>query len=135
VKVFLDTNVLVSALATRGLSADLLERLLEEGTQLLTCPQVIAELRRVMAEKFHVEFERMLYTPQLLERLTSVPESDAPPARARSISDPDDIPILGCALAAGAELFVTGDKALLELKTVEGMAIVSPRQAWERLAR
>lgn len=42
------------------------------------------------------------------------------------ISDPDDIPIISPALAAEADLFVTGDKALLELRLVHEMPVVSP---------
>jgi len=35
--------------------------------------------------------------------------------------------------AANSDIFVTGDKALLTMKDVEGMAILSPRGFWERL--
>jgi hypothetical protein len=38
-----------------------------------------------------------------------------------------------CALAGGSDLFVTGDRALLDLGDVRGLPIVSPRDAWARL--
>lgn len=55
-----------------------------------------------------------------------------PPA---DISDPDDAPIVACALAAHTDLFVTGDKTLLAIQSVGAMSIVSPRQMYERLIR
>jgi predicted nucleic acid-binding protein len=51
-----------------------------------------------------------------------------------SLPDPDDEPIVASALAGKAQVFVTGDKALLELGSVEDLPIVSPRQFWEMLA-
>ena len=51
-----------------------------------------------------------------------------------SLPDPDDEPIVASALAGGAKAFVTGDKALLKLKTIEQLPIISPREFWERLS-
>jgi predicted nucleic acid-binding protein len=53
-KVFFDTNVVVSALTTRGLCAGLMERLIESQEQLLIGEPVVAELTRILAEKFGV---------------------------------------------------------------------------------
>ncbi len=47
------------------------------------------------------------------------------------VPDPDDLPILGCALGAAADVFVTGDKPLLDLNEVQNMPVVSPRGLWE----
>lgn len=51
------------------------------------------------------------------------------------IPDSADVPIVACALAARADLFGTGDEELLDVKSVEGMPIVSPRAMYERLIR
>jgi len=50
-----------------------------------------------------------------------------------NIKDKDDIPIIYSALNGGADLFVTGDKELLNLRTVDKMMIVDPRSFWELL--
>lgn len=50
-----------------------------------------------------------------------------------NIKDKDDIPIIYSALNGEADLFVTGDKALLKLKAVNKMMIVNPRSFWELL--
>ena len=49
------------------------------------------------------------------------------------LQDKDDLPILGAAIAAGAEVLVTGDKELLDLGHIEDLEILSPRQFWEKL--
>jgi predicted nucleic acid-binding protein len=49
------------------------------------------------------------------------------------IQDQDDLPILSAAISAGADVFVTGDKEMLDLGRIEQLAILSPRQFWERL--
>jgi len=52
-RVFLDTNVLVSAFATRGLCADLVRHLLVDH-ELLTGEVNLTELRRVLKTKLRV---------------------------------------------------------------------------------
>ena len=49
-RVFLDTNVLASAAATRGLCADVLREVLTSH-ELLTSAQVLSELKRVFEDQ------------------------------------------------------------------------------------
>lgn len=50
------------------------------------------------------------------------------------LADPDDDQVLACALAARADLIISGDrKHLLPMKTYQRIAIVTPREAIERL--
>ena len=51
-----------------------------------------------------------------------------------ALPDPDDEAIIASALAGQAEVFITGDKALLELQRIEKLPVMSPRQFWEVLA-
>ena len=53
-RVFLDTNVLASAAAARGLCADVL-REVSASHELLTSARVLSELRRVLRNKFRVK--------------------------------------------------------------------------------
>ena len=55
-RVCFDTNVLVSALATRGLSADVLNLVLAEH-ELVVGETVLSELERVLREKLEVPAE------------------------------------------------------------------------------
>ena len=128
-RVFLDTNVLASALATRGLCADLFEVVLTEH-DLLTSQAVLEELERILVGKFHMPAELVQAYLELIEgvaeRITETGSINAP------IPDPDDVPLLSAARAGKAACFVTGDKALLEVGEVDAMPVLSPRQFWER---
>jgi putative PIN family toxin of toxin-antitoxin system len=129
-KVFLDTNVLASAAATRGLCADVLREVLASH-DLFISEQVLNELKSVLEFKFGLSQDLIDDFIWLLQRDTVLAQSaELPKAR---IQDKDDLPILGAAIAAGAEVLVTGDKELIELGHIEDVKILSPRQFWEKL--
>jgi putative PIN family toxin of toxin-antitoxin system len=130
VRVFLDTNVLASAAATRGLCADVLREVLTSH-DLLTSAQVLSELKRVLRTKFGVP-QDLVDDFILLTRQDAVLAQPGPPPSV-DIEDQDDLPILSAAIAAKADVFVTGDKELLELSDVDDLAILSPRQFWDKL--
>ena len=52
-RIFLDTNVLVSAVATRGMCTDILTLVLAEH-QLVLGELVLSELNRILVKKFRV---------------------------------------------------------------------------------
>jgi len=57
-----------------------------------------------------------------------------PPLLAEPICrDPDDDHVLALAIAAHADVIVTGDQDLLVLKTFQGIPILTPVQALEHL--
>jgi putative PIN family toxin of toxin-antitoxin system len=131
----LDTNVLVSALITKGTPPDLLYQAWDAGTfQLVTSREQLDELRRVMAYKKLQPYITPDEAEALLETIDAaavvvegIPEVDSSP-------DPDDNVILATAIAGEADLLVTGDKSgLLALETVHGIPIVTPKDALERI--
>ena len=130
-RVFLDTNVLVSGFATRGLSADVVRLLLAEH-ELLTGEVVLEETRRVLTEKFGVPVEKADQIEGLLRHrhVEPVPDSE-PPVEVR---DPDDEIVLASTIAAGAEILVTGDSDLPEVADeVDALRIMTPRTFWEEV--
>jgi uncharacterized protein len=129
VKVFLDTNVLVAAFATRGLCADLL-RLILVHHELVTSAIVLEELQRFLAEKIRVPDEVAARTGELLAAFLTpgVASHEGTPL---SIRDESDVAVVRSALAAGADVLVTGDRDLLEAALP--IRVLSPRAFWELL--
>jgi uncharacterized protein len=129
VRVFLDSNVLVSAFSTRGLCVDLYERLLTEH-QIVIGEPVIAEVLDVLRRKYRVSAPLLKKVEAELRLLQVVPAQVSAPNL--PIRDREDPWIIACALHAKAECFVTGDAELLALAQVDTLPIISPRSFWNR---
>ncbi|HET7292731.1 MAG TPA: putative toxin-antitoxin system toxin component, PIN family [Vicinamibacteria bacterium] len=128
-RVFLDTNVLVAAFATRGLCADLLRMVLAEH-ELLSSTTVCEELTRTLIEKVRVPDATAREIAAFVRASASFPDTlGGPPPVA--IRDPDDAVILSEALVLRADVLVTGDKDLLEAGEVPGISILDPRGFWQ----
>ena len=130
-RVFLDTNVLVSALATRGLCADLYERLITEHETVIGEP-VILEVLNILQRKFKATPELLVHIEAELRLLEVTPAQETAPSL--PIKDKEDPWIIACALQANVEAFVTGDAELLGLAKVENLQMISPRECWQKLA-
>lgn len=92
---------------------------------------MLRELKRVLDAKFGVPAD-------LVEEFLSLIKHDAVLAQpcqlpAVEIQDRDDLPILSAGMSAGADVFVTGVREILDIGRLENMAILSPRQFWETL--
>lgn len=136
-KIFADTNVLVSAFSARGLCADLLEVILADH-QLMTGEVVLRELERVLIEKMKVPESKVAEVMIFLRKhhVEPVPEK---PSNIK-VRDEDDRWVLESAIRAKADILVTGDKDLLDVDqdvTKEGLQlrIISPRGFWKLLKK
>ena len=128
-RIFLDTNVLVSAVASRGLCADVMREVLISH-KLVICEPLINELQRNLKNKIKLSDE-------LIEEFISFLQKDSiqiKPDKFITLKgiDENDRKILTCAIQGNAEVFVTGDKELLDLHKIENLTIISPREFWER---
>jgi putative PIN family toxin of toxin-antitoxin system len=129
-KVFLDTNVLVSAIATRGLCADVLREVLTSH-QMIISAELLEELEKVLREK--IGLPRALISEFVNFIRQDARVSEPTPLHRVSIKDPADVAILSAAINGGTDLFVTGDRELIDLERLEKMEIVAPREFWEKL--
>ena len=128
-RVFLDTNVIVSAVATRGLCADILRETLVRH-QLIISEILLDELKLVLADKIGVPAEIIADLVAMLRDAsvwaTPVSIGGLPiPASA-------DQALVSAAVQANADVFVTGDRELLDQAKTGAVDIVSPRMFWER---
>ena len=126
----MDTNVLVSAFATRGLCADLYERLLTEH-EVVICEPVVAEVLDILQRKFRAMAELLIKVEAELRLLQVIPAQVTAPSL--PIKDRDDPWIIACALHADVACFVTGDAELLALGMVGKLPIISPRDCWNQI--
>jgi uncharacterized protein len=132
-KIFADTNVLVSAFTARGLCADLLEVILADH-HLMTGEYVLSELERVLSTKLNVPEQKVLATVQFLRKhhIEPIPGSTSE----YKIKDEDDRWVLESAIRAKADFLVTGDRDLLDISNkVKELKIISPRGFWELLQK
>ena len=126
-RVFLDTNVLVSAFATRGLCADVFRHVLAEHT-LVTSEVVLQELRRALRTRIKLPSKLIDGIENFLREQEVVPKPPKPSSVA--IRDKDDRWILASAEAGAADVLVTGDRDLLAIATDAPLPIVDPRGFW-----
>ena len=127
--------MLVSALLTKGTPPDLLYRAWEDRQfDLVTSDAQRVELERVLGYEKLRPFIRKEEVEALLDTIGAVATVVGDLPEVDFSKDPDDNVILATAIAGYADLLVTGDRSdLLSLDTVEGIPIVTPRQALDRI--
>lgn len=129
-KVFLDTNVLIAAFATRGLCADVLRTVLAEH-ELILGEVVLKEFRNVLSKRFKLPPERIRAAEAVFEGTPVIPKPSKPSEL--GIRDRADRWVLANAEAGGADILVTGDEDLPSVASEASIRIASPRAFWELL--
>jgi putative PIN family toxin of toxin-antitoxin system len=132
VRAVIDTNVLVAALLWRGPPHTLLEHARAGTLSIVSSPALLAELADVIGRaKFdailaptNTSRERSLAQIRQLTEVIEPPPLPQPVCR-----DPDDDQVLALALAAKADLIVSGDNDLLSPGSFEHTPILAPAQA------
>ena len=134
-KVFLDTNVLLSAIISNGICHELLIALKNtqsdvqnnplDRTTCFTCQRVLLELKEHLPTKFKWS---ALDTEAAITAFSDE-YTLAPPAYTTvPCKDADDGWILADAQLAGCDYFITGDKEVLSLYSVGSMRVCTPRE-------
>lgn len=125
-RVVFDTNILVSALVFPGGQGEAaLRRIVEQTDQLVLSRAIVDELLDVLARKFARDAEELAHVAVFVTELAVMV---APKRRLRVVRDDPDNRILECALTGRADVLVTGDKALLALKSYRTVQLLSLRE-------
>jgi uncharacterized protein len=132
VRVFPDTNVLVSAFATRGLCADVMRLVLAEH-ELIMGDVVLRELRKALRVKLKLPPATVAAIEELLRESEVIPRPRTPSEL--EVRDPDDRWVLASAIAGRADVLVTGDRDLLEVAARSPVRIIDPRGFWTLLRK
>lgn len=136
-RLVLDTNTALSGLLWGGPPAQLIDAAIEEHIQLCSTDALLEELRGVLQRrKFAKQLLARNVTPDALwsgyaALVTRVAALPIPPTVLR---DPADDQVLSAALAARAEMIVSGDLDLLELGSFRGIPILSAAAAIRHIA-
>lgn len=120
-----DTNVLLSAIGWKGRPYECLELARKGLVTGITCHELLDELVEKLEVKLSLTPDEIL--PIVAELLTFL-QTVAITGQAHFIdADPDDDKVIECAIAAGANYLVTGDRRhLLPLGKFQGIVILSP---------
>lgn len=131
-KLILDTNVVVSGFLWRTTPRSLIDAAVEGRIELATSTALLAELSSVISRtKFARKLaEQGISARLLVDRYARIAVRVEPAQIRRTIAaDANDDAVLACALGTRADLIVSGDQHLLNLKRYHGMRIVNPAQA------
>jgi uncharacterized protein len=122
-KVFIDTNVWISNFVARGVCYDIVTYCGDEH-RILTSEFVLKEVSDKLRIKFKFPHEEIVSVQNTI-RTGAVTAKEAP-LENLVVRDKDDNHIVAAAVGAGADCILTGDKDLLDLKTVHGIPIIPP---------
>ena len=131
-KLVLDTNTVVSGFFWRKAPRLSMDAATEGHIELATSTVLIDELAEVIARaKFSRKLAEQNVTARvLLNRYATLAKRVTPASIRRTVlDDADDDHVLACALAAQADLIVSGDAHLLNLKRFHSMRIVAAAEA------
>lgn len=128
-RVILDSNVVIAAVAARGLCESLLELCLEHH-EIILCEGILKEIEEKLTGKLRVALPVAEQYLDVLRNNASLYEPK--PVKRDVCRDPNDRMILGLAIAGNAEIIISGDKDLLVIEKYGGAKIVTPRQFWDR---
>jgi putative PIN family toxin of toxin-antitoxin system len=131
VRVVADTNTVLSAFLWGGPPKAVLDAAREGRITLHTSPALLAELEDVLGrDKFAARVSRVgSSVPEMLAQYRALVTVELPAAIPPTVRDPDDDQVLACALGATAQLIVTRDRDLLDLKTFRDIRILAARDA------
>ncbi len=131
-KAVFDTNIFVSALAIPGGQAErAIDLVIDARVNLCISKEIIHEVLGELAQKFSKGSEELARTAVFLSELA---ELVVPRKKLAVLDDEPDNRILECAVAGHADIIVTGDRAMLDLKKYQEIRILSLRQFLDEIS-
>ncbi|MGH8567484.1 MAG: putative toxin-antitoxin system toxin component, PIN family [Gammaproteobacteria bacterium] len=126
----------MAGLLWQGPPQEILLRAMEGKVMLATSPALLSELEGILhRSKFARQIAKQPLSIQALllryaELARVVMPAAIPPV---ILNDPDDDQVLACALAAKAQLIISGDSDLLSLGAYQGIRIAGPAAALPKM--
>lgn len=127
-KIFIDTNILISAiLKPDSIPHKAFVKAVSAPNQAFICQQNVEELERIFKKKFPQKlFALQQFFDNAIPKLKIIPTAEIEVISEKNIRDVKDRPILRSALFIKADILLTGDKDFLESK-IENPKILSAK--------
>ena len=129
----LDTNVFISGLFWRGNPFRCIQAAEAGLYELISADEILEELLEKLVEKFGNTPEEARESIAGLRRLATHVSLTGQTGWVPG--DPDDDKFVDAAVVGNADIIVSGDQHLLQLSTLQGIAVMSPSPFLDRLAR
>lgn len=101
-------------------------RLAYKEHQIALCDGILDEIYAALVRKFRWSEDRL--KDSLSDYLDNVSQAEVRGELHGVCRDPNDDMVIECAINAGADVIVTGDKDLLAVRSYEGIRIITPRE-------
>lgn len=122
-KVVFDTNVYISSYVAPNSKSEEIFFLAKRGKfKLFVSPAIGMEVANKLRKKIGTSEDEV---QRVIRQIGKVAEVIKPQIKLKVLNDEPDNRILECAVAAEANIIITGDKHLLKLKNYEGIGIAS----------
>lgn len=129
--IVLDTNIVISAYLWGGKPGLIIRAIRKRQLEARTSDAILKELRRALLRpKLSKVLGRVRRTPEeIIAEYQQLCLQVEPVSITRTAADPDDDVVLGTAIAARADLLISGDHHLLNLGSNAGVQIVNAAEA------
>jgi putative PIN family toxin of toxin-antitoxin system len=125
-RVVFDTNIFISALVIpESLAEKAILKIIEGGDILVISKDIINEVLSVLSSKFSRDKEALSHVAVMLSELGELVK---PIKKIKVFKDDPDNRILECAIHGKADVLVTGDKEMLQLREYKGIKIISLKE-------
>jgi putative PIN family toxin of toxin-antitoxin system len=125
-RVVFDTNIFISVLVIPGsLAEKAILKIIEGGDILVISKDIIDEVLSILSSKFSRDKEALSHVAVMLSELGELVK---PIKKIGIFKDDPDNRILECAIHGKADVLVTGDKVILQLRDYKGIKIISLKE-------
>jgi putative PIN family toxin of toxin-antitoxin system len=133
-KITVDTNILISFFVyPTGIVREIIGLAINKHISICISPDIIEEYMRVLRLKFGWTETDISANIGLLKRMTLLVH---PELRIKAVrADSTDDKIIECAVTAGADAIISGDKHLLNLKKYKNIPMMKPAELLRILAK
>lgn len=125
-KVVLDTNIYLSGIIFGGNARHILDLVIEKRIIAVTSPAILFEISDKLEKKFDWEKDQIITAIKIISKTGLIAN---PKMRLNIVkADKSDNKIIEAAVKSGADIIISSDRHLLQIKKYQNIKIISPSQ-------